>query len=187
MTHTGQVLFAALDFNTPLPLQTRIDAVGAACREVAGLHPSSAHAAQLTVTVIDALTHALLYSDEHLGEALMGLLEALLDKSSDPSELSRLAPLHPTHAPRPLHPHLAPPALPRQRFELTWTPADTPPFRTAGGCCSALSSRSSAMWAARPAWPGQPLPAGPVGRGRPDPRRSAEAPRPTLGAAPVML
>ena len=89
MTHTGQGLFAALDFNTQLPLQTRIDAVGAACREVAGLHPSSAHAAQLNVTALDALTHALLNSDEHLGEALMALLEALLDKSSDPSELTR--------------------------------------------------------------------------------------------------
>jgi len=89
MEHTGQRLFDALDFSTPIPLQTRIDAVGAACREVADLHPSSAHAAQLNVTALDALTHALLNSDEHLGEALMELLEALLDKSSDPSELSR--------------------------------------------------------------------------------------------------
>ena len=89
MVHTGQGLFDALDFSTPIPLQTRIDAVGAACREVAALHPSSAHAAQLNVASLDALTHALLHSDEHLGEALMELLEALLDKSSDPSELSR--------------------------------------------------------------------------------------------------
>ena len=77
-------LASALDFGTPIPRQTRIDAVGAACREVA----SSAQA-QLNVAVLDTLTRALMHSDEHLGEALIELLEALLDKSSDPSELSR--------------------------------------------------------------------------------------------------
>ena len=78
-------LASALDFGTPIPRQTRIDAVGAACREV---HLSSAQA-QLNVAVLDTLTRALMHSDEHLGEALIELLEALLDKSSDPSELSR--------------------------------------------------------------------------------------------------
>ena len=78
-------LASALDFGTPIPRQTRIDAVGAACREV---HSSSAQA-QLNVAVLDTLTRALMHSDEHLGEALIELLEALLDKSSDPSELSR--------------------------------------------------------------------------------------------------
>ena len=78
-------LASALDFGTPIPRQTRIDAVGAACREV---HSSIAQA-QLNVAVLDTLTRALMHSDEHLGEALIELLEALLDKSSDPSELSR--------------------------------------------------------------------------------------------------
>ena len=77
-------LASALDFGTPIPRQTRIDAVGAACREVA----SSAQA-QLNVAVLDTLTRALMHSDEHLGEALIELLEVLLDKSLDPSELSR--------------------------------------------------------------------------------------------------
>lgn len=80
-------LASALDFGTPIPRQTRIDAVRAACREVAG-HPSSGQA-HVNVEVLDTLTRALMHSDEHLGEALIELLEALLDKSSDPSELSR--------------------------------------------------------------------------------------------------
>ena len=155
MWRAGPPLFAALDFNTPLPLQTRIDSIGAACREV--LHPSSAHinAEQLPV---DALTHALLHSDEHLGEALVELLEALLDKSSDPSELSRRQ-------------GQSGPESGSSSVSVSVSGSGSgsgsdPDPDSAGGCCSARSSRSSFTWEARPAWPGQPLPAGPVGRGR---------------------